>query len=352
MDNRIIILPIADFWTYVGITIFFIVLILIFIFSYVYVKRSEIKDTRWSILLKFLLRHDLAVKEVEFIHEFYLSLEQQIQEEIITSTKRFHHLLNEHLLKSSTLDAEEKVNILEKLFPAAERFEEIRTLLDVMTGEVCAVEALSPNPESETQSPGQEPETGAKFMGAIVKKSPDELMISIDDFDPLVLGRNAPVGIYVYRPHIGGFLFHGTVRQPGPDFILFSFNGKIEQKSGHHLMAQIETPVLFKPWPMPAPGEKGYDHEISGNTYLFSDRALVFSPANEADIHFYLNRHEIWSVSAKLPGGYVFTCRGTIFPSKFYDKMFVFKFLDAGETSRNILFLDIKEHEPVSEHIA
>lgn len=295
------------------------------------------KDARWNILHNFLIRHDLNTKEVEVVRELYLSLGIQTQEEIITSTRRFYKLLSDHLFEKSTLEVEEKVNILEKLFPTADRLQEVKSLEDIITGEACAVESRAGDRE--------------KFMGSVVKKSASELMISVDEFNPSALKKDEPVGVYVYRPHIGGFLISGSVRQVGPDFIIFQFNGQIEQKSGHHMMAEIETQALFKPWPLPEPGDKSVSHEIHGATYLFSDRAAVFSAINEEDIHYYLNRHDMWAISAKLPGGYVFSCRGTISPSKFYDKMFIFKFLDASETARNILFAEIKEHNSVTERI-
>ena len=335
MDNRIIILPFGDIWTLVGIGAFIVFLVLLYFLAYRYTKKREVKSTRWRILLNFLLRHDLVTKEVEDVRKFYQSLNAQTQEEIITSTRRFHRLLDDYLSGKSELGVEEKVNILEKLFPSSDRFEEVKEPMDLMTGESCAVVAQED-----------------KFMGSVVKKSADELMISIDEFVPLMLKKESPVGVYVYRPHIGGFLISGTIRELGPDFIIFKFNGNVEQKSGHHLMADMETQAVFLPWPMPEPGEKSASHEIKAVTSIFSDRAIVFTAINEEDIHYYLNRHEIWSLNTKLPGGYVFTCRGIISPSKLFEKKFIFKFLDASETARNVLFIDIKEHNPVTERIA
>jgi len=342
LDERIIILPMADIWTFVGIGVFLICMFFLYVFAYNYIKKREFKVARWGILMNFLLRHDLNTKEVEIIHELYQSLSVQTQEEIITSTKRFHRLLSDYLIEKSNLEVEEKVIILEKLFPTSERFHEVYSLEDLITGEVCAVESSNGQSENKTED---------KFMGFVVKKSINELLISIDDFNPVTITKDSAVGVYVYRPHIGGFLISGTIRQMGPDFIIFQFNGKIEQKSGHHLMAEMKAEAVFKPWPLPEPGDKSASHEIRGITYLFSDRALVFSAVNEEDIHYYLNHHDMWSIKVKLPGGYVFSCRGTISVSKNYEKMYIFRFLDASESSRNILFIDIKEHKPVNEKI-
>ena len=335
MDDDIIIkFPLADISTYISMTIFIIIIVVVYFIALRYVKKRESKKAKWNIVLGFLLRHDLAIRESNIIQEFYQSLDEKTQEEIITSTRKFHKMLNEYFSEKSNIEAETRVNILEKLFPVSSRLHEVKTLEDLFIGEVCAVEFED-----------------KKFMGTLVKKNTDELLISFEEFPASLPDRGASAGIYVFRPHIGGFLLSGSTKEIGPDFIIFKFNAKVEQKSGHHLMAEIISTALFKPWPLPKAGDKNATHEIQAETCLFSDRAIIFTAKNEEDIHYYLNRHDIWSVSTKLPGGYHFTCRGTITQSKNYDKKFIFRFLDAPEVARNILFVEIKEHNPVEEHI-
>lgn len=334
MDDRIIILPIADTWTYIGITIFFLFLGFLVIIGFFHVKKSTSKTMRWQIMLDFLNRHDLVLKDIALIKQLYQSRDQKTQEEILTNKKLFHKIIYESFIQNITLDAPDKVNILEKLFPTSKKRKDIDSLDDLVVGENCAV--LSGNDQ---------------FLGSLVKKNETDLMISIDNFDPVEITTGNIAGIYFFRPYIGGFQLSGSIREIGPDFILFRFNGTIIQKSGHHLMAEFDAPVIFRPSPLPDKNTPAYRHEITGVGKIFSDRAIVFKAKNDEDVPYYLNHHEIWSLSVKLPEGYVFTCRGSIVPSTLYEKSYIFRFFDASETGRNILYMEIQNHNPVKEKI-
>jgi hypothetical protein len=264
----------------------------------------------------------------------YHSLLPTVQEELLTSKRRFHGLLYDFILSRNDLSVEERVTIMEKLFPPTEHIGEVKSLADVSIGEICAVES------------GND-----KFICSVVKKSPEEIMLAIENFEPMEMMKGSEAEIYLFRPHVGGFTLYGLIAEIAPDFVRFKYTGSVEQKSGHHFMAEIARDITFSPWPKPAAGDKSEGHVIQGKTKYLSDRSLLFSAKNDEDVPYYLNRHEIWTMQVVLPEGYVFTCRGMITVSKGYDKSYVFKYLDASEISRNVLYAEIKNHNPVKESI-
>lgn len=334
-QDRILVLPEPDIWTLIGSVLFVLFLIFIYVFGYNYIRKKTVKNTRWNILLQYMLRHDLSTKDINVIKEIYTSLTPDVQEELITSKKYFHKLLTESLLEQSTLDAEDRVTIMEKLFPPSEHISEVKSMADIAIGEVCALESAD-----------------NKLVGTVVKKSTNEIMISMENLDPLGFEKNSEVSLYLFRPRIGGFLLQGLLRQVGPDFMIFQYNGQVEQKSGHHLMAYINISVLFTPWPQPSENSKEFTHQITAQSVLFSDRAMVFTAKNMEDVPYYLNHHDMWVLQTKLPDGYVFKCRGLIKPSQRYDHAYIFRYLDASEIARNVLYAIIKNHSPQKEVIS
>jgi len=333
-DDLIIKWPSFGMDNFIGFVVFIAIMILVYYLGYRYVSARAAKNTRWNIVLSYMLRHDLSAKEIEIVRACYQLLEARTQEDLIMSKKRFHKMINDSIFENMALQAEDRVNIMEKLFSSREHAGEIQAPADIYIGESCAIES------------GED-----KIAGVVIKKWPDQFLISIENFDPVGLSKENGVGLYFFRPHFGSFMVYGTLAEIGPDFIRFKFDGRVEQKSGHHFMAEISSGCTLKPWPLPAANTRFAGHIIDGNTKIFSDRAVIFSALNEEDVPYYLNHHEIWFFQAKLPSGYLFSCRGTILPSKLYEKSCVFKFLDASEVARNVLYAEIQNFNPVKEAI-
>ncbi len=333
-------LPIGQFmtwpeitaWAVAGVVLFYSAFILIYYSLKKYYKFKAREEANWHIMLAYVNRHGLITKEITLVKEFFDSLEPDMQSEIILSRNRFRRLLYKYLKDLEAVTAESRVNILEKLFPHREHQMEVHDIQDLQAGETCAIEVDSDH-----------------YLGIILKVEADEILLRAEGLSENEISTGTPIGVYVYRPFIGGYLLYGILKSFSEDSLVFSFGGSIEEKGNMHLMAEIIVEIGFAPWPTP-PG--GPQEKIRGKTVKISDRAIVFGVASREDADFYIGRTDLWIGKLTLPSGFTFSCRGTIAVSDQYEEMYVFKFLDLQEQTRKIIFTEIQSHNPIREKIS
>jgi len=347
------------------------VLILILVFVRLYYTRKLKRESSWYAIRSFGVRRGLREDEIAVLRLFFRNLDQDSAMGISTSRRQFHSRLQDYFKTRGEGDLEEsrmRVRILDKLFPQMEYRLEVKSVQDLQIGEICSIEFNSEH-----------------HLAHIMRRRWNRALLSLPDWNASPDARNSPAALYVYRPGTGGFLMRGQIREAGAGGVIFEFTGQIEESGEKHLMALLELPLILTSWPPPElaraemeelPAESPEDREgdeipppadlegipgellepveekpkqlvFHGRTDRVSDRGLLFSVDVEERALFrrsLRSARELWQIDLILPGGFRFLCRGRVMPLPGREYRYIFKYLDAPENSRRVLFSVIKEH--------
>jgi len=378
-DNRLWIWPEASYINLVYAILIIAVGFIGYLIVNIFFMAGKTKERNWSVIEAFARRNKLSGKEIKILKIFFEQLPVTSQESLDFAFEKaeFKNQLHRFLLKFPDLDAEWKVRIIDKLFPRKDHLIEIKSLYDLYEGENCGLEV-----------------NDIHYLVRIVKKTQKELLLSATEWIPDAKLVNQAVKLYAYRPDIGGFLLSGTIRAIVKSGMIFTHDGKVEQKGDSHLMTVMEIPVELSSWTMKRekiviekeekpvikkalpqeqefidldeieenkpveenvpdePDEKiiesRVDVKLDAITDRISDRALLFSISRGMPSELW--KHEVWELKMVLPGDREFKCRGNIIKTSSSNK-YIFKYIDAtGEMQKN-LFQMIKENNPVRERL-
>ncbi|MES0489185.1 MAG: hypothetical protein ABUK01_04285 [Leptospirales bacterium] len=324
--------PEATGWAFVALVIFFLLL-----YGFFVIIREKLKDdgrdeARWHIMQTYLNRHNLITPEINLIKKFFNGLSEEGKLEILDSKKTFREQIVPHLRNTQKDSPELIVTITDKLFPSKGHEMEVESLEDLYPGEMCALETMNAN-----------------YLATVMKKTQTDFLLHVEDF---IAENHLPeeaVSVYVFRPLMGGFLLSGILKEIGEDATIIHYTGQIKEKGEHHFMAELKVPVKFVPWPVDA--KKSKTNTVEGESIKISDRAVLFNARYKDEVEFLARRNELWLSSFTLASGFKFSCRGMMVKSKLEPDKFIFKFLDAPETSRKVLFAEIRDNNPVREKL-
>jgi hypothetical protein len=321
----------------------------------VYTQFMNKQERAWNELLRFAYQHRLTSNEVKILHNFFLKNQQtfsfQQNLSLLKDQEVFKEKFRDYLADNKIADSEKNVQILDKLFLPSSTTKEILSLNDVIIGESCSVHF-----------------TDSIQLGVIVKRTDQELLVRIPEWDAKGTVENEAVILYFYRPEMGGFLLAGNIRKFKKGSIVFKFDGTIEMKGDGHLMAKIQRNGTLKPNEIDIipdmtigqinsidengnPNDLGIPQkvELSVQTELVSDQAILLR-IKEYIIPGFLKKHDIWELT--IPVGEVeLELHGRILKSKEGEQKYIFKFIHVTDEDRKILFEEIKKHNPVHAKI-
>lgn len=341
----ILIWPRADTETFVMIFSFIIlVMAILFITNWLF-RKQQLKKRLWDELYEKAVRRGLTQKEINVLKDFYKKLGRYHRENVrnIDSDENFKKLLFNNLSRYKEVPIEYLVKILDKLFSKKMEMSGISSLLDLNVGEACGLDF-----------------SNGHQLGKILKSTDIEALISIPGWQPPENLINSNVKMYVYRSGIGGFVLNGFVKKAiKGGFVFASEEGNVESKGEEHLMAFIKRGILFTNWQVSEISGRELQLtedaskvvKINGITEKVSDRAVVFRLVEELD-EIKLKDVDIWECTMDVLDGYTLQCRGKIIPSKIVEGNYIFKFLDATEEDRKIVFHEIRKNDPVRENLS
>ena len=324
---------------------------LIFIFTRQYYKNKTNISAMWRILYDYFRKHDLTEAEIAILQVFADRLSSKAINAIVLSKREFHKQLFEYFHRNKQIDRKTETRILDKLFGAKQMQIEVHSQDDLFEGEDVAIESKK-----------------IKFLAQVVRKRETHITLSTVE---QVNVKETPCQLYVYRPTLGSYLIPGTVTTMGATSVKFMASSKAEAKGDIHLMARLNLTALLEPWPpveavapaatdLPEPAEPGEDMPLAEEAppaepmkitlFTISDRAGQFSPDDVMAFKEQLASHDVWQLSATLPDGFSFVCRGKILASKMNDQ-FIIRFIDLSAAAKRVLFYEIRQNNPEREKI-
>lgn len=360
-------------WAYAGPGLAIIALILLgILISRVRFLRRHERDILWLNLARFATKRKLSPGEVGLLKRFYDTLSQEEQDHVLNSKRHLHSKLHDFLARHTRASARDRVQMMDKLFPEIDFHMEVKSINDVQLGELCSVEFDQ-----------------FRLLGAVVKKAEGAMYISLPDWRPTRDYAGAVAQVYLFRQHIGGFLMHGLLQRAAPGGVVFEPGERIEFMGDRHLMARIQLPITLTAWsletgaavmrpaavPPQAPSADGVATpsgdsspaartpsaaepppplepvQFVGEIDRVSDRALVFlSDRRGPSVDPLLRRHEVWEGEFTLPNGFSFRCLGKIVHAGAPDR-YIFRYLNASEAARHVLWETIQTHNPEREQL-
>ncbi|MBK9501233.1 MAG: hypothetical protein KBF99_05020 [Leptospiraceae bacterium] len=340
---------------------------------YVFLRKKSTSSS-WTHILNYAYNKKLSSKEISVLEHFFTSLDLSVNEKanLLANKKSFQTLLYTYLKKYHSDSVESYVRILDKLFPTLDHHLEIKSILDVHVGEVCATEF-----------------DGLYFLARVMSKNETEIILSISDNAFKRDREGLKVNLYFYRDNLGGFLIPGLVKKVNANGILFCQEGDVQMKGEEHLVAELSREVELFPWgmktqdaslslhdnetkifvdgeneepivvpPMPETDE-GKEEEknaalsLKGNMIRISDRAMLLNVKDPFFNEAVLRKIDIWEMVVSLsPGSQPLVLKGKIMRSDLFSESFIFKFVGPSESDMRTIFEEIKKHSPIRGFIS
>lgn len=375
MEEPILYWPQFKLAAFIGTLVVLTLILIVYLMIRLRVAQQAQRDAAWLSLAAYGLKRKLSQLEMNLLRRFYDSLSAEDRSQILHNKRVFHAKMHDFLVANRQVEPRARVQLMDRLFPEIDFQVEIKSLRDIQPGESCSVEF-----------------DGHRMLGWVVKKTDNELWISLPNWTPERTYIGDAAQIYFFRPNIGGFLVHGSLQRAGRNGLVFEKPERIEFYGDQHLMARLELPIRLTAW---APGGQGpvmveideapktsgaqdtpaadarvesdsadeagssasadavhrVPLSLDGETDRISDRALIFVFARTASQpERLIRKYEVWEADLTLPIGFRFKCRGRILPGSTPGR-FIFRYLDASDLARRMLWEEIKSHGPEREQL-
>ena len=315
--------------------------------------RENRRKGRWILVANFATKQGLDLRESGLLKAFFDSVSAAEQEAVIHDRGRFRSLLYAYLRQHREFDERAAVRAIDKMFPDIKHWHAVLSPSDLQSGEFCGLE-FGPR----------------HIMGTVLDIEEDAIVVSFAPDSPYP-GKTDDVGLYIFRPRIGGYILHTRVERLWRGGMKLLFMGKIEDQGDQHLMARINVPLEFTPWSdLPVrPEQEALDvqsnatfeevlsageDEVSGDAPLagpeqeapvtgtserISDRGILFV-SNDPRLQTFLV-HGLWELNAFVADGFQITCRGRILPTRPGTDRYVFRYIDLSENAKHVLVAEI-----------
>lgn len=314
--------------------------------------REARRLNRWILIANYANKQGLDLRETGLLKSFFEGLSSPAQEAVFHDRAHFRSLLYAYLRQHHELDERTGVRTVDKMFPDIKHWHAVLSASDLQPGEICGLEFGSRH-----------------VVGAVLDIEEDSIVVSFAPDSP-VPHVEEEVGLYIYRPRIGGYLLQTRAERVWRGGMKILFMGKVEDQGEQHLMARVNLPVEFTPWSdLPAlqatgaPTAEGDlqfenvlageeealveppvaavpDSPVAGTCDRISDRGLLFRSTDPRLLTFLV--HGLWEISALIGDGFQLSCRGRILPTRPGSDRYVFRYIDLPENTRRVLLAEIK----------
>lgn len=381
MEEPLLYWPQFKLAAFIGTIVVLTFILIVYLMIRLRVAQQAQRDAAWLTLATYGLKRKLTQLEMNLLRRLYDSLSAEDRGQILHNKRVFHAKMHDFLVVNRQVEPRSRVQLMDKLFPEIDFQVEIKSLRDIQLGESCSVEF-----------------DGHRILGWVVKKTEHELWISLPNWTPERTYIGDAAQIYFFRPNIGGFLVHGSLQRAGRNGLVFEKPERIEFYGDQHLMARMELPIRLTAWapggqgPVMvevdgAPGSSGAHRaapaaeadaaagtdadsgeanadaptseegaqrvplRLDGETDRISDRALIFVFSRKTvNPDRLIRKYEVWEADLTLPIGFRFKCRGRILPGSAPGR-YIFRYLDASDLARRMLWEEIKSHGPEREQL-
>lgn len=367
--------PETNAYTVLQVFIFILLFVLVILVARLIFIRRKTTDSSWTHILNYAYNKKLSAKEINVLEHFFNSLDLSVSDKakLLSDKKSFQNYLYSYLKKYHSDSVESYVKILDKLFPMDNNLE-IKSLLDIHVGEVCAVEF-----------------EGLYFLARVINKTQSEVLLSINDNAMKRDKEGSSVSLYFYRNNLGGFLIPGLAKKISTNGMLFRQEGDIETKGEEHLVAEIKKDVEIFPWGISlqesnvtpnddneipdlqedptdvintseentvndaqsSPTNSEVTVSLKATMIKLSDRAILLSIKDPYFNDAVLKKVDIWELALNFtPDMTPILLKGKLMRSNYFTDSFLFKFVSPSELDLKIIFEEIKKHSPVRGFIS
>ncbi len=331
--------------------------------------RKKTTSSTWTHILNYAYNKKLTLKEITVLEHFFNTLDLSVSAKanLLADKKSFQSYLYSYLKKYHSDSVESYVRILDKLFPSLDHHLEIKSILDVHVGEVCAAEF-----------------EGLYFLARVMSKNETEILLSIHDSALKRDREGMNVNLYFYRDTLGGFLIPGLVKKVNANGFLFCQEGDVVMKGEEHLVAELSREVELFPWGLNTrdaslslhdneinmfdseeviessekkedsqQAEKEVSPSLKASMIRISDRAMLLNVKDPFFNEAVLRKIDIWEMVVTLtPGTQPIVLKGKIMRSDLFSESFIFKFVAPSESDVKLIFEEIKKHSPTRGFIS
>ena len=366
--------PETNAYTVLQVFIFILLFVLVILVARLIFIRRKTTDSSWTHILNYAYNKKLSAKEINVLEHFFNSLDLSVSDKakLLSDKKSFQNYLYSYLKKYHSDSVESYVKILDKLFPMDNNLE-IKSLLDIHVGEVCAIEF-----------------EGLYFLARVINKTQSEVLLSINDNAMKRDKEGSSVSLYFYRNNLGGFLIPGLAKKISTNGMLFRQEGDIETKGEEHL-AEIKKDVEIFPWGISlqesnvtpnddneipdlqedptdvintseentvndaqsSPTNSEVTVSLKATMIKLSDRAILLSIKDPYFNDAVLKKVDIWELALNFtPDMTPILLKGKLMRSNYFTDSFLFKFVSPSELDLKIIFEEIKKHSPVRGFIS
>ncbi|MBP9885918.1 MAG: hypothetical protein KBF93_06460 [Leptospiraceae bacterium] len=367
--------PETNAYTVLQVFIFILLFVLVILVARLIFIRRKTTDSSWTHILNYAYNKKLSAKEINVLEHFFNSLDLSVSDKakLLSDKKSFQNYLYSYLKKYHSDSVESYVKILDKLFPMDNNLE-IKSLLDIHVGEVCAIEF-----------------EGLYFLARVINKTQSEVLLSINDNAMKRDKEGSSVSLYFYRNNLGGFLIPGLAKKISTNGMLFRQEGDIETKGEEHLVAEIKKDVEIFPWGISlqesnvtpnddneipdlqedptdvintseentvndaqsSPTNSEVTVSLKATMIKLSDRAILLSIKDPYFNDAVLKKVDIWELALNFtPDMTPILLKGKLMRSNYFTDSFLFKFVSPSELDLKIIFEEIKKHSPVRGFIS
>ena len=367
--------PETNAYTVLQVFIFILLFVLVILVARLIFIRRKTTDSSWTHILNYAYNKKLSAKEINVLEHFFNSLDLSVSDKakLLSDKKSFQNYLYSYLKKYHSDSVESYVKILDKLFPMDNNLE-IKSLLDIHVGEVCAIEF-----------------EGLYFLARVINKTQSEVLLSINDNAMKRDKEGSSVSLYFYRNNLGGFLIPGLAKKISTNGMLFRQEGDIETKGEEHLVAEITKDVEIFPWGISlqesnvtpnddneipdlqedptdvintseentvndaqsSPTNSEVTVSLKATMIKLSDRAILLSIKDPYFNDAVLKKVDIWELALNFtPDMTPILLKGKLMRSNYFTDSFLFKFVSPSELDLKIIFEEIKKHSPVRGFIS
>jgi len=327
--------------------LFILGLVLILFLYSVYFKRQE---RAWNELLRYAYSHKLTTGEIKILQLFFKELGftfgQNLQ--LLQQPEFFKEKLQDFYERKKLGDAQQYVQILDKMFPTQKQSQEIYGVNDIAVGEYCSIHF-----------------SDGVHLGYVLKKSADELLLRVSNWKPDSSSVGEEIILYFHRLDLGGFLLSGTIAKASSGKLIFRHDGTVEMKGDEHLMAEIKRPAMLKPMDIDFSGntketlildEEGNPINTKENTFhcgceILSDQGVLLHIRDLVDSSV-LKKYDTWSLQLMLDADTEIELEGRIFPSQVYGGRYIFKFLNLSGEDKKLILQEILKYKPTRSRLS
>lgn len=332
---------------------FILLAVLIVVVALYFMRSNEIRTRRqWASFLKQVLEKKLSQHEIKTVKIFFESVPMKDRDRILFNRealqRELYNFFNDITHGMGEGNYKKHIHIMSKLFLSKKESVEIKTLEDLIPGEISA---LSLDREHRLVR-----------VHAIRENA---ILVSIRDYTPHKNQAGEYTELVAYRPGVGFHTIPVRIQAVGKNGYRLSQTDPIKVETEEQLVSLAQFDVQFRPLKTVqemenvagAVGNSQEENEnppeeiiLHGYTIKISEKAALVH-MDEESLSEYDRKQEHWEMTVTIDEYTPFMVSGSLFPVPGARDRFLLKFFELNEEQKSYIFWLIKNYTPVREKL-